>query len=81
MDLERNIPPLWPLILEVIDLCYQNFDSNKVVGIYFDLQKAFDTVDHNISLHKLYNYCIRGNIYEWLKNYLANRKQYTMFEN
>ena len=69
-------------LLEVIDLCYQNFDiNNKVLGIYFDLQKAFDTVDHNILLHKLYNYGIRGVLYEWLKNYLTNRKQYTVVNN
>ena len=69
-------------LLEVIDLCYQNFDNNnKVVGIYFDLQKAFDTVNHKILLHKLYNYGIRGVLYEWLKNYLTNRKQFTVVNN
>jgi hypothetical protein len=48
-------------LLEIVDLRYQNFDiNNKVVEIYFDPQKAFDTVDHKILLHKLYNYGIRG---------------------
>ena len=53
----------------------------KVVGIYFDLQKAFDTVDHGILLHKLYSYEIRGVMYKWLKNYLTGRKQFTVVNN
>ena len=65
-------------LLEVIDNCYKNIDVNKkVLGIYFDLQKAFDTVDHNILLHKLYNYGIRGFMHVWLKHYLTNRQQFT----
>ena len=66
-------------LLEVVDSCYKWLDEKeKVVGIYFDLQKAFDSVDHNILLHKLYNYGIRGSMYSWLQNYLHDRKQYTV---
>jgi hypothetical protein len=69
-------------LLDVIDGCYKNIDmNNKVIGIYFDLQKAFDTVDHTILLHKLYNYGIRGVMFDWIKNYLTNRKQYTYVNN
>ena len=69
-------------LLEVIDSCYKNLDmNNNVIGIYFDLQKAFDTVDHKILLHKLYNYGIRGTMYNWLNNYLLNRKQFTVVNN
>ena len=65
-------------ILEAVDFCYENMDSNnKIVGIYFDLQKAFDTVDHNLLLNKLYHVGIRGLMHNWLTNYLSNRKQYT----
>ena len=61
-----------------MDYCYKNLDvGNKVLGIFFDLQKAFDTVDHAILLHKLYNYGIRGVMYDWLKSYLENREQFT----
>ena len=69
-------------LIETMDMIYGSLDKGEFVfGIYFDLQKAFDTVDHKILLDKLYNYGIRGNLYEWLVNYLFNRKQYIVVNN
>ena len=45
-------------------------------GIFVDLQKAFDTVDHKILLHKLEFYTIRGVCNDWFKSYLSDRKQF-----
>jgi len=64
-------------LIDVMDGIYQQLDnSNIVIGIYLDLQKAFDTVDHSILLAKLYNYGIRGDVYNWFKDYLYDRQQF-----
>ena len=47
-----------------------------VCGIFIGLQKAFDTVDHNISLQKVQHYGIRVIAHQWFKSYIGNRKQF-----
>jgi hypothetical protein len=46
-----------------------------VIGIFFDLTKAYDRIDHNILLEKLNHYRITGITNVWFKSYLANRVQ------
>ena len=50
-------------------------DGNYMIGIYLDIQKAFDSVNHEILLRKLYKYGIRGTPNELIKNYLTDRFQ------
>ena len=48
------------------------------LAFYMDLQKAFDSINHEILLHKLSNYPIRGTVLQWFKNYLDNRPQFVV---
>ena len=52
-------------------------EKKHVVGIFIDLSKAFDTIDHGTLLNKLQNYGIRGNAHKLITSYLTNRAQYT----
>ena len=64
-------------IITLIENIQSALDNNKFAcGIFIDLEKAFDTVDHNILLSKLNYYGIRGIANDWFKSYLSNRSQF-----
>jgi hypothetical protein len=46
----------------------------SVILLFIDLKKAFDTVDHEILLHKLNNMGIRRKMFEWFISYLKDRR-------
>ena len=47
-----------------------------VVGIFLDLTKAYDVLDHKTLLDKLNSYAIRGNMNLWFKSYVSNHSHF-----
>ena len=63
-------------ILQLVNQITEAFSQGKyTLGIFLDLSKAFDTVDHNILLEKLKAYGIQSENLKWFRSYLSNRKQ------
>ena len=64
-------------LIDLTEAIRKAIDENKfAVGVFIDLQKAFDTVDHKILLKKLDHYGIRGTANKWFESYLSNRQQF-----
>ena len=69
-------------VLQLIDQVNDRFEKNQfTLGIFIDLSKAFDTVDHKILICKVKNYCVRGVTLKWFESYLDNRKQFIAYYN
>ena len=66
--------------ITLVDKITKSLDNGDIViGMFIDLKKAFDTVDHKILLKKLYYYGICRNALKWFESYLTNRSQYVLF--
>ena len=69
-------------ILNLVENITKSFSDGKItLGVFIDLSKAFDTVDHEILLKKLQYYGISDITKKCLKSYLSNRKQCVCFSN
>ena len=66
-------------LIEITEKIEESIDKGKYgCGIFIDLRKAFDTVNHKILLKKLYHYGIRDVANNWFNSYL-NVKDPNMF--
>ena len=64
-------------ILDMVDKISNAIDNKDYsIGVFVDLSKAFDTLNHKILLNKLAHYGIRGTTLTWFTSYLQNRLQY-----
>ena len=67
-------------IQDMYDKISKSLDDREVsIGIFIDLSKAFDTLNHSILLKKLEHYGIRGVSLNWFIDYLSHRKQYVRY--
>jgi hypothetical protein len=63
-------------IFKLINEIYDSLNNKMRIGsVFCDLQKAFDTVNHEILLNKLQYYGIEGKAKTLLESYLQNRYQ------
>ena len=68
-------------LIVLLDKITAALDKGDIVlGVFLDFSKAFDTVDHQILLNKMYKYGIRGIAFKWMESYLSNQRQFVLFK-
>ena len=67
-------------LLELSEEITSALDKKKsTIGVFIDLKKTFDTIDHTLLFAKLRHCGVRGVAHDWLSSYLENRMQYVSF--
>ena len=69
-------------LVHLINNIASAIDHNEATaGVFLDLSKAFDTLNHEILFSKLEHYGIRGLALKWIKSYFLHRKQFVQYIN
>ena len=69
-------------ILDLTGNILESFNRNHyTLGLFLDMSKAFDSIDHSTLLKKMEFYGIRGTVLSWFKSYLKDRQIRVKFKN
>ena len=69
-------------LINIVERIRNSLDNGEFAcGVFVDLQKAFDTVDHEILLAKLEHYGVRDIANTWFRSYLTDRSQFAYIAN
>ena len=64
-------------LLETTNDWFLNIDKDEYnITVLLDLRKAFDTVNHEVMLYKLFLYGVRGIELKWFSSYVENPQQW-----
>lgn len=78
----RNKHCTYMALANLVDRITNELEQKKFsIGIFIDLSKAFDTLNHSILVNKLQLYGVRGVANCWFDSYLSNRKQFVQIDN
>jgi hypothetical protein len=76
MILEKNTSTFMAIQTFIGDIQKTLDNKQLVLGIFFNLSKAFDVINHNRLLTKLELYRLRGISHVWMRLYLTDRAKF-----